>query len=92
MGKVIKELRSGQVKLVIWENEDEAGNKWNSINLNRIYKDSTGNWQDTQSFKEKDLLNISALCQKAHEMLRIEERNPKNRSEANYSKQSSLSR
>jgi len=74
----VKELLSGHVKLTIWRNE-EGDEMRNSITLTRIYKDEKGKWQKTGHFKEADLLDIAALAQKAHELLRLKEDTPKKR-------------
>ncbi len=72
----VKELRSGHVRLSIWRNEGERG-PYHSVNLVRLYKDeASGTWKRTDSFKEQDLLDIAAVCQRAHQLIRIEERSP----------------
>lgn len=64
-GQLVRELRSGQVRLSVWENSGATG-KYHSYRLVRLYKDDTGKWQRTESFKSGDLLDIAAVCQLAH--------------------------
>lgn len=73
-GNITRELRSGRVRLTVWENKDSQGRKYFSINLVRLYKDKEGKWQRTDSFKSSDLLDLVAVCQRAHQLLNLEER------------------
>ena len=70
-----RELRSGRIRVSIWKNTAAKGDYY-SVNLTRLYKDKDGKWQRTESFKAQDLLDIAALCQRAHQLLRIEESKP----------------
>ncbi len=73
-GKIQRELRSGRVRLTVWENKDEQGKRYNSIDVCRLYKNGAGKWQRTYSFKTGDLLDLAAVCQRAHQLLNLEER------------------
>lgn len=64
-GKLVREFRSGQVRLSVWENYGANG-KYHSYKMVRLYKDDAGKWQRTDSFKSGDLLDIAAVCQLAH--------------------------
>jgi hypothetical protein len=73
-GTIQRELRSGHVRLTVWENQDSHNRKYLSVDVVRLYKDKTGKWQRTYSFKATDLLDLVAVCQRAHQLLNIEER------------------
>jgi hypothetical protein len=64
-GQLIREFRSGHVRLSVWENSSATG-KYHSYKLVRFYKDDAGKWQRTDSFKSGDLLDVAAVCQMAH--------------------------
>jgi hypothetical protein len=64
-GQLVREFRSGQVRLSVWQNQSKNGS-YKSFKLVRLYKDDNGKWQRTDSFKSGDLLDIAAICQLAH--------------------------
>ncbi|MEM4724663.1 MAG: hypothetical protein QXP01_06595 [Candidatus Hadarchaeum sp.] len=68
--KIVREYRSGHVRLTVWEHEGER----KAVALTRLYKAQDGKWQRTESFKPQDLLDVVAVCLKANEFLRMEER------------------
>ena len=70
MTKPERELLSGHVKLAVWRN-DEGIRTWRSLTFERIYKDKQGTWRSSQHFRESDLLDIAAVAQKAHSLLRL---------------------
>lgn len=50
----IKVIRAGYVKATIWENTNDKGQVYHSIDISRSYRDSEGKWQDTnQMFTEQ---------------------------------------
>lgn len=67
---IVREYRCGHVRLTVWEHEG----KRKSVALTRLYKATDGTWQRTESFKPQDLLDVVAVCVKANEFLRMEER------------------
>jgi len=73
-GTIQREIRSGRVRLTVWENRDPQNRKYLCVDVVRLYKDKAGKWQRTYSFKTTDLLDLVAVCQRAHQLLNIEER------------------
>jgi len=73
-GTIQRELRSGRVRLTVWENRDEQGRRYLSVDVVRLYKDKAGKWQRTYNFKATDLLDLAIVAQRAHQLLNIEER------------------
>lgn len=55
------EIRYGNVKLVVWDNQDSKGNKYQSYQIQKFYKDSEGNWKTTDSLSEVELLKAQQL-------------------------------
>ena len=58
-------LRDGNLKASIWQNEGERGTYY-STTFSKTYKDEQGQFQETQSFSQNDLLRISELARQAH--------------------------
>lgn len=73
LSKVIKEIRSGHVRLTVWEHQDPAGSR-KSISLTRLYKGKEGKWEYTPSLKPQDLLDLVAVALEANKFLRMEDR------------------
>ena len=66
--KPLKELRSGNIRAVVWANESENG-KWYSITISRSYKTSGGEWKETNQFNRDDLLVVSKLAEFAYQFI-----------------------
>ena len=65
-----KKFRAGAVTATIWENTVDKEGKvasFNSVSLERIYKDKDGNWHTTSTFRLNDLPKLSLMAQKAYE-------------------------
>jgi len=62
-------ISDGALKAKIWTNESEKGPHHN-ITLSRIYKDQDGNYQESNSFNQNDLLAISELARDAYNRVR----------------------
>jgi hypothetical protein len=63
-------FRAGSICATIWHNSvEKEGEKasFNTISLERTYKDKEGNWQTTNSFRLNDLPRLSLVAQKAYE-------------------------
>ncbi len=56
----IHTIRDGNIKLVIWKNTGEHGDYY-SYDISRSYKNSQGEYQDTRSLGERDILRIGPL-------------------------------
>jgi hypothetical protein len=59
------EARYGRLKVSVWRQESEKG-PWFNVVLNRTYKDEAGQWQNSNSFGARDLLEVAKLCDQAH--------------------------
>jgi len=65
-----QKFRAGSITATVWKNEivkDGENASFNSITLERSYKDKDGNWQTTHSFRTNDLPRLSMVAQKAFE-------------------------
>lgn len=60
----VKTIRSGAVKLAIWENEAE-GNVYYNVTAQRLYRDERGDWQTTSGFNSADLAHLAFAAQRA---------------------------
>ena len=65
-----KKFRAGAVSATVWQNSVEKDGQlssYNSVSLERAYKDKKGEWQTTNSFRANDLPKLSLVAQKAYE-------------------------
>lgn len=69
--KAIKEIKLNGIQLTFWENNTREGKRFVSVSLKKSYKDSAGNWQNTEYFSEYDLPSLLAVIERAT-MSRIE--------------------
>ncbi len=69
-------LEAFPLKAAAWENEHEHnGKKFKSysVKLVKVYKDDRGQWQETQSLNDRDLLAASALLLEVWRTIAIKE-------------------
>lgn len=63
-----QKFRAGSITATVWKNDivkDGNAASFNSITLERSYKDKDGNWQTTHSFRTNDLPRLALVAQKA---------------------------
>ena len=73
-----KKFNAGAVSATVWENQatnKSTGNpvSYNTISLQRGYKDKDGNWKSTNSFRVADIPKAILVLQKAYEELTLRE-------------------
>lgn len=76
----VHEARFGRLKAAVWRQEGDKG-PWYSVTLSRSYQDAKGQWQTTQSFGVRDLLEVAKLCNDCHSFIAREM--SKNKARAN---------
>jgi len=54
----VKEIRDGNVRFAIWENETPQGVRY-SITATRLYRTKDGKWQNTSSMRPSDLAHLA---------------------------------
>lgn len=54
----------GAAKVVVWENKREDGTTWKNFKVEKVYKKGD-EWKTTNSFDEKELLELKAALDKA---------------------------
>jgi hypothetical protein len=70
----VKEFRAGAVKATIWKNSTKAGDSsYNTISLERLYKDSDDKWQSTSSMRTNDIPKAALVLGKSFEWLLLEQ-------------------
>ena len=62
--KPVHEVRIGFIKAAIWQNNTDAGVRYN-VTLARLYKDGE-EWCSTDSFGRDDLLLLGKVADQAH--------------------------
>jgi len=66
----VKKFRAGAVSVSIWSNDVEGKDTtFNTISLDRVYKDKEGEWQNSGSFRVNDLPKAMVVLNKAYEYL-----------------------
>ena len=76
MGQPLKKIRSGAISATIWENQQEKDGKkfsFQSVTLERTYKDKDDNWQSTNNLRSMDLPRAILVLQKAYEFIALNE-------------------
>lgn len=72
-----KKFRAGAVSATIWQNKSQSKEgeevEYQTISLDRNYKDKAGQWQTTNSFRVNDLPKAVVVMQKAYEYLVLKE-------------------
>lgn len=70
----IYKLRAGSIQASVWENETKDGNVFNTVTLQRSYKDKNDEWQaQSVSMGINELLNCAAVLQRVHEEVKFKE-------------------
>lgn len=67
--KPVEEIRIGAVKAAIWKNMVDQGNNSRpiyNVSFQRLYRDSQGRWQCSESFGRDDLLVLAKVADQAH--------------------------
>ncbi len=69
----LKKFRAGPVSATVWSNPgkpfDGIEREYNTISLERNYKDKDGSWKTTGSMRVNDLPKVSVVVNKAYEYL-----------------------
>ena len=60
----VHEVRLGGIKAAIWQNQTEAGVRYN-VTFERLYRQE-GEWRSTGSFGRDDLLLLGKVADQAH--------------------------
>ena len=67
-----KTIKVGGIQLSIWSNETPKGN-FQSITIDKSYKDKDGEWKRTKSFKPNDLVKLQLGIAKVLEYLYVKD-------------------
>ncbi len=62
-------VREGSLLAKIWPNATEYGVRHN-VNIVRNYQDKDGNWKETSTFGDRDMLSLQHLTMRVHEKIR----------------------
>jgi len=66
----------GAVSVAVWENEGKEGTSFNTISIDKRYKDGE-EWKSTNSMKVNELPKAILALQKAYEYVSLKEKEPK---------------
>lgn len=62
-------FKAGPIRATVWENSHDGEIKFNTISLDRSYKDKAGNWQKTSTLRLNDIPKAEIVLKKAYEYL-----------------------
>ena len=82
MTSPIKKFSAGGIAVAVWENESKDGKTFNSVTMDRRYKDKNEAWQSTGSLRATDIPKAIVTLQKAYEYLILKEPSAQNISDA----------
>ncbi len=70
----IKEFRAGAIKATVWKNTTKEGNgTYNTISVERLYKDAEDKWQTTHTIRVNDIPRAALVLNKVYEWLTMEQ-------------------
>ena len=68
--KPVARVQYGGIKAPIWENQTSDNRLFHSFSLTRSYRDESGEWHDTTSFRLNDVKDIEACVEDVYRWLR----------------------
>lgn len=70
-----KKFRAGPITATIWRNATDDGTReFNTVSFERVYKDKSGEWKNTNSLRINDLPKAAMVLSKAYEYLALQEK------------------
>ena len=73
MAGPIKKFSAGGVQVAVWENQGKEGRRFNSVSIDRRYKDKNDKWKSTGSLKQNDIPKAVLALQRAYEYITLRE-------------------
>jgi hypothetical protein len=67
---VVERIKVGGITATVWKNEYD-GKETLSVTLDRSYKDRSGEWKKSHSFRQNDLLKALLALQKSFEFIAL---------------------
>ena len=74
MNSPVKRFGAGAVQVAVWENDGKDGEKFNTVSIQRNYKDKNDEWKSSSSMKISDIPKAILALQKTYEYLVLKER------------------
>jgi hypothetical protein len=68
--KPVAEVRHGNVKIALWENDGTSGKFYTASAPAISFKDEAGNWKEGSSFGRHDLLDLAEAAREAASEIR----------------------
>ncbi|MFH1256900.1 MAG: hypothetical protein V1494_06450 [Candidatus Diapherotrites archaeon] len=73
MNSPLKKFSAGAIQVAVWENNGSEGKVFQSVSIDRRYKDKKGEWKSTHSLKPSDVPKAIVALQKAYEFVVLKE-------------------
>lgn len=71
-----KKFRAGGITATVWKNEGKKDGKdysFQSVGIERSYKDKDGEWQKTSTYRQNDLPKVVLVANLAYEFISLSE-------------------
>ncbi|MDP6670977.1 MAG: hypothetical protein QGI60_04130 [archaeon] len=69
----VKKFGAGAIQVAIWQNEGKEGINYNTVSIQKNYKDKNDEWKSSSSMKANDIPKAILALQKAYEYLTLKE-------------------
>ena len=66
MSQPSDKIFSNGISVTQWTNSNQEGRTWNTFTVQKSYKDSNNQWQNTNSLNTLDLLVVADLCREMY--------------------------
>ena len=77
MNEIEKKFNAGAISATVWKNSTKAPEgqpqTFNTISIDRRYKDKDGNWKSTSSMRLTDLPKVQLVASEAYKFLALKE-------------------
>ncbi|MEK6972695.1 MAG: hypothetical protein AABW72_01480 [archaeon] len=73
MVKPVVKYSIGVINVAVWENEGKEGTKFNTVTINRRYKDKDETWKSSNSLRVNDIPKAIMVLNKAYETLAVKQ-------------------
>ena len=75
MSSPIKKFQVGGISVAVWENESTTpeGSAYQTVSLQKRFKDKNDEWKSSNSFRASDLPKAILALQKAYEFVALKE-------------------
>ena len=71
--KPVKHCTLGNVAVAVWKNQSQNGNDWFQVDISKRYRDESGDWKNSNRYRDADIPVLKHLLDEALTWLRMQE-------------------